>query len=260
MLSWASDGGGVGPHLDSYDVFLLQVQGRRRWRVGRVRDRSLRRRPAAEDPAPLRARARLAARARRHAVPAAALGPRRRGRRRVHDRVGRLSRARRATNWRASCCCGWPMRDDAERRATPSTPTRGSRPRRPGPRAAAHCRLRRRRAARRAAPAAGAGSARWASVLSEPKPQVWFDAPAAPAALGRGLAAGRAQRMLYDARHVFVNGESWRVGGRDARLLRQLADRRVLGAADRARLERRGARRIVHDWLADGWLQRRGRR
>ena len=38
MLSWASPGGGVGPHLDSYDVFLLQVQGRRRWRVGRVSD------------------------------------------------------------------------------------------------------------------------------------------------------------------------------------------------------------------------------
>lgn len=33
MVSWASPGGGVGPHVDSYDVFLLQVQGRRRWRV-----------------------------------------------------------------------------------------------------------------------------------------------------------------------------------------------------------------------------------
>ena len=39
MLSYASDGGGVGPHVDSYDVFLLQVQGRRRWRVGRSSDR-----------------------------------------------------------------------------------------------------------------------------------------------------------------------------------------------------------------------------
>ncbi|MFO1270271.1 MAG: cupin domain-containing protein [Rubrivivax sp.] len=38
MVSWASDGGGVGPHLDSYDVFLVQVHGRRRWRVGRVAD------------------------------------------------------------------------------------------------------------------------------------------------------------------------------------------------------------------------------
>ena len=36
MLSYASDGGGVGPHLDSYDVFLIQVQGRRRWRIGRA--------------------------------------------------------------------------------------------------------------------------------------------------------------------------------------------------------------------------------
>ena len=33
MVSWASDGGGVGPHLDSYDVFLIQAQGRRRWRA-----------------------------------------------------------------------------------------------------------------------------------------------------------------------------------------------------------------------------------
>ena len=41
MVSYASDGGGVGPHLDSYDVFLLQVHGRRRWRIGPVHDRSL---------------------------------------------------------------------------------------------------------------------------------------------------------------------------------------------------------------------------
>ena len=34
MISIAGDGGGVGPHLDSYDVFLLQASGRRRWRWG----------------------------------------------------------------------------------------------------------------------------------------------------------------------------------------------------------------------------------
>ena len=33
MVSYASDGGGVGPHVDQYDVFLLQAQGRRRWRI-----------------------------------------------------------------------------------------------------------------------------------------------------------------------------------------------------------------------------------
>ncbi len=33
MVSYAAPGGGVGPHVDSYDVFLLQGPGRRRWRV-----------------------------------------------------------------------------------------------------------------------------------------------------------------------------------------------------------------------------------
>ena len=33
MVSYATRGGGVGPHVDSYDVFLLQGPGRRRWRV-----------------------------------------------------------------------------------------------------------------------------------------------------------------------------------------------------------------------------------
>ncbi|MGE5338274.1 MAG: cupin domain-containing protein, partial [Gemmatimonadota bacterium] len=38
MASYATDGGGVGPHVDSYDVFLVQAQGRRRWRISRQRN------------------------------------------------------------------------------------------------------------------------------------------------------------------------------------------------------------------------------
>ena len=34
MVSFATDGGGVGPHFDSYDVFLLQGEGQRLWRLG----------------------------------------------------------------------------------------------------------------------------------------------------------------------------------------------------------------------------------
>lgn len=34
MVSFATTGGGVGPHFDQYDVFLIQGRGRRRWRVG----------------------------------------------------------------------------------------------------------------------------------------------------------------------------------------------------------------------------------
>ncbi len=35
MLSFAAPGGSVGPHVDQYDVFLLQVEGRRRWQIAR---------------------------------------------------------------------------------------------------------------------------------------------------------------------------------------------------------------------------------
>ena len=38
MISYAAPGGSVGPHFDSYDVFLLQGAGARRWQVGRPRD------------------------------------------------------------------------------------------------------------------------------------------------------------------------------------------------------------------------------
>ena len=41
MISYANDGGGVGPHFDSYDVFLLQAHGRRRWRVSMQQDKTL---------------------------------------------------------------------------------------------------------------------------------------------------------------------------------------------------------------------------
>lgn len=34
MISYSVPGGGVGPHLDQYDVFIIQGEGRRQWRVG----------------------------------------------------------------------------------------------------------------------------------------------------------------------------------------------------------------------------------
>ena len=48
MVSYAPNGGGVGPHFDSYDVFLLQGQGKRLWRISEQDDLSL------VDGAPLR--------------------------------------------------------------------------------------------------------------------------------------------------------------------------------------------------------------
>lgn len=41
MISYATDQGGVGPHFDSYDVFLLQAHGQRRWRISNQKDLTL---------------------------------------------------------------------------------------------------------------------------------------------------------------------------------------------------------------------------
>ncbi|MDB5887584.1 MAG: araC-like ligand binding domain protein [Rhodocyclales bacterium] len=41
MVSYATDGGGVGPHFDSYDVFLLLGLGQRRWQVSAQKDLAL---------------------------------------------------------------------------------------------------------------------------------------------------------------------------------------------------------------------------
>jgi hypothetical protein len=64
--------------------------------------------------------------------------------------------------------------------------------------------------------------------------------------------------MLYDDAHVYLNGEAFRAGGRDATLMRALADARRLGPAALARLsaEARGLLRP----LARGRLVPKGRR
>lgn len=41
MASIATRGGGVGPHFDSYDVFLIQAQGQRHWKFGQQKDLTL---------------------------------------------------------------------------------------------------------------------------------------------------------------------------------------------------------------------------
>lgn len=45
MVSFATQGGGVGPHYDNYDVFLIQTQGKRRWEIGGHFDQNSPRRP-----------------------------------------------------------------------------------------------------------------------------------------------------------------------------------------------------------------------
>jgi 50S ribosomal protein L16 3-hydroxylase len=68
-----------------------------------------------------------------------------------------------------------------------------------------------------------------------------------------GVRLDRATRMLYDRGALYVNGEHYHAAGRDAALLRRLADTRRLGAAQWAALGA-DARGIVEQWMEDGWL------
>jgi len=88
--------------------------------------------------------------------------------------------------------------------------------------------------------------------LTEPKDQVWFAAGTGQN-IARGVQLDRRSRMAYDARHVFINGESHRASGRDARLMRTLADQRRLDARALAAASP-DARSMLEEWLASGWL------
>ena len=90
--------------------------------------------------------------------------------------------------------------------------------------------------------------------LTEPKPSVWFDA-SGKGAMMEAVRLDRRTRMMYDTDHVFINGESYRAAGRDATLMRQLADQRALDARQVARASE-GAKALLQDWFDAGWLHR----
>ncbi len=257
MLSYASDGGGVGPHLDSYDVFLLQVQGRRRWRIGRVRDKSL------VDGAPLKLLANFKAEAQWILEPGDMLYlPPQWG----HDgealggecmtcsigfRASTAGDLAREVLLRAADALdgeGARYRDAAQ----PATATPGRVPASLQAFAARAVALALRERGGIGAAAGGAIGRALGEVLSEPKANVWFDAGCEPAD-SQGVHLHRRTRMLYDDHHVFINGESFAAHGRDAGLMQRLADTRALDARACARLSA-GARELLDGWARAGWL------
>ena len=251
MISYASDGGGVGPHVDSYDVFLLQASGRRRWQIARRYD------PSLLPGLPLKIL--------RHFEPEQEwvleagdmlyLPPGW-----AHDGVAVGGDC-------VTCSIGMraPRREALARevlqRALDETeaPERDMLYRDPGQGATCE--------PGRIPPALGAfandaiariaGDARamacaLGEVLSEPKPNVRFD-PGPSVEPGRGIRLDRRSRMLYDDERIYLNGESYLVAGRDARAMRTLADRRELGAAAIARSSAE-ARTALDAWLQAGWM------
>ena len=83
-------------------------------------------------------------------------------------------------------------------------------------------------------------------------PGVWFDTATTLSGEG-GVVLDRRSRMLYDDWHVFINGESFQAAGRDATLMRRLADQRLMSARERAALSP-PARELLDDWIAAGWI------
>jgi len=248
MISWASDGGGVGPHVDSYDVFLLQARGRRRWRIARRFDATL------DERAPLKVLRRFVAEDEYVLEPGDLLylPPNW-----AHEGVavggdcmtcsiglrapkrGELA-AELAQRLGESYDDGTLYRDAGQTATTSPAAI-------PAALARFAADALQRLAARPAAVERALGE-----VLSEPKAHVWFTKRTARRRLG-GVALDRRTRMLYDKRHVFINGEAMPVRGTDATVLRRLADERALDARA-VRAASPVVRQLLAQWLAAGWL------
>jgi 50S ribosomal protein L16 3-hydroxylase len=256
MASYATDGGGVGPHFDSYDVFLVQALGRRRWRIGRQRDRTL---------VP--------------GLPLAIL----RDFRPTHDWVLEpgdvlylppgvahegvalgecitCSVGFRAPRWQ-DLVAPWHAWLEESARARGAYRDPGLRPTRTPARLppamvdAAYRALAR-------TPTRDDAEATLLRTLSEPKPSVVFDRAARPLgerafaarARARGLALDLRTRLLYSRRRAAINGEL--LDGPPPLLLRRLADdRAIVGRAAALLVDEQLAR--LHQWYVAGWLHPR---
>ena len=255
MVSYASDGGGVGPHFDSYDVFLLQAHGRRRWRIGRQKDLSLR------SDVPMKILAHFEPEEEYLLEPGDMLylPPRW-----AHDGVAEGEcmtysvgfRVPERTDLAQELLVRLADEDDAEGSGAllyrdPQQPAVEQPAQIP---AALHTFAR--AALERALAQPLAVERALGEYLTEPKSNVWFE-PGPDGGLLEQLHLDRRTRMLYDADHIFINGESYRAGGRDAALMRQLADLRCL---DRTALARASdaALELLSQWCDAGWAHAEG--
>ncbi|MEO7851560.1 MAG: cupin domain-containing protein, partial [Rubrivivax sp.] len=240
-----------GPHLDSYDVFQIQVEGQRRWRIGKARDKRL-----VED-APLKIL--------RHFEPEHEwlmepgdmlyLPPQW-----AHEGVAVGNCLTASVGFRAPAA-HLLTRELLERvadaidadepgalYADPAQPAT-ARPAAIPPALQAFAT----KALRRALDQPQMLAQALGESLSEPKSNVFFEA-STRGSIDSGVVLDRRSRMLYDRAHVFINGESFKASGHDARMMRRLADRRCLSAGELVRLSS-SARQLMVEWRRAGWLQ-----
>jgi 50S ribosomal protein L16 3-hydroxylase len=256
MVSYATPGGGVGPHFDAYDVFLLQGSGRRRWRYGRQRDLAL------VPDLPLKILRRFTP------TEDTVLGP---GDmlylppQYAHDGVAVDACTTYSIGFRAAAYDEMAQHFlDAlrDRVALPGRYTDAG--------------LKAARAPARIDPAMtrrignALSAIRWArrdvarfvgAFLSDPKATVRFDRPverltpsAFATAIGaRGLALDRRTQLLYDDGAFYVNGEALRGPVPGAASLRRLANARRLSATE-CRAAPRKLHALLHEWHGHGYL------
>jgi 50S ribosomal protein L16 3-hydroxylase len=276
MISFATPGGGVGPHFDSYDVFLFQASGRRRWKIGKQKDFSL------QPGVPLKILQNFEADEEfvLEAGDMLYLPPRY-----AHDGI---AEAGVGPDGKAADCMTYsigfrcPVQaeltpdllhrlaeigEDAdescadEKTGARAVPKRMYRdPAQPATDTPAGLLAFAQQAVLEALKDPLALACALGESMSEPKPGVWFDEPelawdgdAAKAGQTR-IALDARTRMMYDSDHVFINGESYRAKGADAALMQRLANQRQLDASE-LRKASTSAIELLGDWHEAGWLQ-----
>jgi 50S ribosomal protein L16 3-hydroxylase len=256
MISYATDGGGVGAHFDSYDVFLLQVHGQRRWRISAQKD--------------LQLKAGLPLKILAHFMPEQEyllepgdmlyLPPHY-----AHEGVAMGECMTCSIGFRAP---SWQELGEAFLEFKADTLELPGRYADPGLQASPHpAKLddalldRVGRELKKIRTTRDDVAVFLGEYLSEPKPSVVFNPPEKTLTPRRfravlrhtALRLHRKTKMLYRGRYLFINGASFRPSAADQALLRQFADARelppeALGRASDDLLE------TLHQWHDSGWL------
>ena len=249
MISWATDQGGVGPHFDSYDVFLIQATGKRLWRIGRQKgDRSL------VPGLPVRILAHFEPEEEMLLEPGDMLylppGW-------AHDGVAiggdcmtvsvgfrvpkRADVATELAGRMADAYEDDTLYRDPQQQAT-QEPSRI-----PDELIEfAHESL------LRMATDTDSMMCALGEWLTEPKPQVWFEGRGGSMGVG-AIELDPKTNMQYSSPWVFINGESFEASGKDEKILQQLANTRQLSLTDSKKLGS-GALAVLQDWMEQGWL------
>jgi 50S ribosomal protein L16 3-hydroxylase len=254
MVSYAPKGGGVGPHFDVYDVFLVQGMGHRRWQISTQKDRTL------IEGAPLRLLQNFKVEQEwvMEAGDMLYLPPHCGHNGIAEDDCMTYSIGFR-TPWYQELAEQFLvyLQDRIEVEGTYADPDLKAQQH---PAEISTDMLQQVGRAIRKVKWDDEDVANFlGSYLSEPKPHIFFEGPAKPLPQGRfeqalekrGVALDLKTQMLCHDSTVFINGDAHPVGKGSYRALRELADARCLAAP--AKLPREAAD-LLYQWYLDGYV------